>query len=501
MKLFSKSDFTKGCQCPKMLWMDLHHPELFDPSLQDDVILAGGDEIGEMAKYHLGNSGDVTIRQTFDFGEMARETTIQLFREARTVFEATFVYKGLVCMADCVVPRQRSWHCDVYEVKGSSHIKPYHLQDLAYQVYVIEKAGWHIDNAYLVHVNGDYRLHGFLDYDALFTDEDVTDQIRSIIADGIDGRIADFMAAVQAADAPGIACGKHCNSPHPCGYQGTCCGHVPGWLFSMAGIGRSKAIELAAKGVRTADDLAGMKLTGLQRSQIDAGESGATVNPAKLAEFLDGIEYPVAYLDFETIQTAVPKYEGTGPWAQVPTQFSLHVLSEDGALTHAEHLAPAEGDPRRGVAEALIAAVPETGTVLAYNMSFEKTRISELAAAFDDLAPALLGINERVQDLIVPFKKGWLYLPAQQGSCSIKRVLPALFPDDPELDYHSLSGVHNGTEAISAFASLSSRPAEEQRRVRRQLLDYCCLDTLAMVRVHEALRTYAGVGERHAAAS
>lgn len=192
------------------------------------------------------------------------------------------------------------------------------------------------------------------------------------------------------------------------------------------------------------------------------------------------------------MQPAVPKWDGTKCWQQVPTQFSLHWLdTPDGELHHAEYLAPSKGDPRRGVAEALVAAIPENACVTAYNMSFEKGRIKELAEVFPDLESRLLSIRENVRDLMTPFQKGWAYLAAQNGSYSIKHVLPAICPGEPELDYHALEGVHNGSEAMDAFSRLADMEPGEEARTREQLLRYCELDTLAMVKVWQWLERMA----------
>ena len=193
-----------------------------------------------------------------------------------------------------------------------------------------------------------------------------------------------------------------------------------------------------------------------------------------VAKFLDGLSFPLYSLDFETFQPAVPPFDGVRPYQQIPTQYSLHVLREPGAeLEHHEFLAEAGKDPCRAVAERLVADIPMGVCTLAYNMTFEKGRISELAAAFPDLSEHLLAINAGMDDLLKPFSSGAYYARAMGGSNSIKRVLPALFPDDPELDYHSLDGVHNGSEAMAVYADLVNMASEEAARTRENLLRYC----------------------------
>lgn len=195
------------------------------------------------------------------------------------------------------------------------------------------------------------------------------------------------------------------------------------------------------------------------------------------------------FLDFETEMPSVPKYVGTSPLAQIPFQYSLHFIeNEGGELGHKEFLAKEGTDPLRPIAEALCRDIPKDVTVLAYNMAFECSRLRELAGYFPDLAEHLENIADNVRDLIVPFRSGWYYNWRMGGSFSIKSVLPALFPDDPSLDYHNLEGIHNGGEAMKAFSAMVGMSAEEAAKTRENLLRYCELDTLAMVRVWEKLK-------------
>ena len=167
-------------------------------------------------------------------------------------------------------------------------------------------------------------------------------------------------------------------------------------------------------------------------------------------------------LDFETMQQAVPEFFGARPYQQIPFQYSLHYIEElGGALKHKEFLAESGKDPRRAIAESLCRDIPMFACVTAYNKSFECSRIKELAAEFPDLSVHLMNIQSNIRDLLVPFQSGYYYNRAMGGSFSIKSVLPALFPDDPALDYHNLEGIHNGGEAMSIFPKIKDMPPEE----------------------------------------
>ena len=274
-------------------------------------------------------------------------------------------------------------------------------------------------------------------------------------------------------------------------------------MLNLAGSTAKTKFRMLADGIETLEQigrdeklLRALKKP-LARNQCleAAGKTPAPAyDPEKISEFLDTMSYPLYFLDFETVQPLIPRWRGTRPYQQLPTQFSLHVVNENGSLEHREFLAQHGSDPRRSVAEALVASIPMGSCSVAWNMSFEKARIAEMADSFPDLAGHLLSIAEGMVDLMVPFSKGWAYVPGMNGSASIKAVLPAMFPDSEELDYHALEGVHNGVEAMDAFLRLESMEPAEAEATREQLLRYCELDTLAMVRIWEALVSWASDG-------
>ena len=210
---------------------------------------------------------------------------------------------------------------------------------------------------------------------------------------------------------------------------------------------------------------------------------------------------PLYFMDFESEQPAIPKYDNSCPYDQIVFQYSCHVLDADGSLSHHEFIAEAGRDPRRSFAEALVADIPDNVVVFVYNKAFECTRLEELAGLYPDLAEHLMAIHGNIVDLLVPFRKGWVYNRDMGGSFSIKSVLPALFPDDPSLNYANLSGdVHNGTQAMVAFEKMAVMDTDEAAVVREALLRYCELDTFALVKVWGRLLEISGAqGESLAA--
>lgn len=486
----SKSRYTRGVQCPKMLWMDLHMLDEFDESVMNQAVLDTGSMVGDLAMSYYGDFAEVPFDPS-DWDGMAARTRELVEAGIPNVCEATFSFDGNLCMVDIL--RVEPDGVRVVEVKSSTHVNDIYYHDMAYQVWVLTKCGMAVKNVSLMHLNGQYVREGELDLHQLFTVEDCTETVFGMLGD-VEKNIDALRRTATQADEPEIGIGQQCKRPYECGYRGWCWRSIPKpSVFDLNRIQMRTALGLARKGIVSLDDIATANVakSPRQRAQVECETRGLSeiVDAKKVAEFLDTLTFPLYFLDFETMQPAVPPFDGTRPYQQIPTQYSLHILrAPDAELEHREFLADAHGDPRRSVAEHLVADIPTDACTLAYNMGFEKGRIRELAGAFPDLAPHLLSIAENMRDLLDPFSKGWYYARAMGGSNSIKAVLPALFPGDPELDYHALEGVHNGSEAMVAFEALAGMDDEEAVVVREQLLRYCELDTLAMVRIWQRLR-------------
>lgn len=565
----SKSRYTRGAQCPKMLWMEAHRPELFDASVLNEKVLATGNEVGDLAMGYYGDFVEIPF-DAHDFAGMAQLTRYHVEQGTPVVCEATFAHDGNLCMVDVLLVEPDGVR--LVEVKSSTHVREVYLHDMAYQCWLLGECGLRVKSAALMHVDGSYVREGSIDVRKLFKVVDCTDTVFSLVA-SVGERVrflkevadrSDEPGALGAmlregesdapADAQGSPCarprsefgiGPHCANPYPCGYRAWCWRAVPeNSVFDLARMNMKKAFDLYDQGIVTFDDAnaAGLRPGGLARLQLELSRTGesAHIDAHAVREAIAPLTTPLYFLDFETFQPAVPLYDGTHPYEQVPTQYSLHIVRDFSAdLSHAERvvcdparaqsagdahdlahegescgaralaagatpgaaagagaapfehrefLAQPSGDPRRAVAEALVRDIPRDVCVVAYNMSFERMVLKNLADAYPDLADHLLAVCANMCDLMVPFRNGAYYCAAQKGSYSIKAVLPALFPNDSELDYHALDGVRNGAEASAAFADLAGMTPEQAALVRASLLRYCELDTLAMVRIWQKLR-------------
>lgn len=225
----------------------------------------------------------------------------------------------------------------------------------------------------------------------------------------------------------------------------------------------------------------------MQRLVVESHHaSGPVVDFGDIENFLGILQYPVYFLDYETYSSAVPIIEGAKPQSPIPFQFSLHVLTEDGTLTHHEYLADKAQMPQEMI-EALKACIGNRGSIISWHKAFENTRNKEMAALYPDHAEFLNDVIERTVDLEDVFKTGYVDIRFG-GSTSIKKVLPVIVPD---LSYSDMD-ISDGTMAMDGWKKMLAMSAGEKRdKLRKALLDYCELDTLAMVRIFEFVESLA----------
>ena len=491
--MLTKSNYLSGMQCPRKLWLEKRQfSSTAKPS--ESFRVKEGTEIGSLARKFFADAVLVPLGRA----EEMEETTRSLISSGhKTISEATFIAEGCSCSADIV--RIHLDGLDVIEVKSTTSPKNVHTEDLAFQCYVIQKAGYTIRKTYIMHLNKEYVRHGELDLNKLFTLTEIPVPFKWQYG-GIANEIQGLKAICERRIAPGIELGCHCEDPYPCPYQEQCRNqlNIPkDSVFEISCLSAKKKYDFYKRGLITRGQVLREEqflLKSLSNtSKALSWSDEILVDQEAITSFLANIRFPLYHLDYETIQHAVPQYEGTSPFEQVPTQYSLHVRTdwETEELQHREFLGQPASDWRRALAESLCACIPFGAQTMAYNKSFEQTVLRKLAKLYPDLADHLNSMADNMLDLMVPFRKGWVVSADMYGSYSIKAVLPALCKDDPELDYSRLEGVHNGTEAMEAFAKLLELddPAEINA-LREQLLEYCGLDTLAMDKILVKLYQY-----------
>ena len=481
----SKSRYCSGKQCPKKLWMEIYKPEEAEIDNNENVFITGK-KVGELAKGLFGNYIDIPFNK--DLQVMIDETKKHMQNKPNIITEASFSYNNNFCSVDIL--KNMSDGVELYEVKSSTSSKEVYEDDIAYQVYVLKNNGLNIKSANLVHINKKYVRQGELELDKLFKIEDIT-KIALNKQKEIQEKIKELEKHLTNNEEPLIDLSKNCFKPYSCPFWSYCSKTLPEKnVFTLRGINLSKKLEYYISGIVKYEDLLGLVKNKKTRQQITADLTNEVyIDKEQIKKVLDNYTYPLYFLDFETFEQAIPEFDGIRPYMKIPFQYSLHYIEKEGSkLEHKEFLAETGKDPRRDLAEQLVKDIPKNVCVLAYNMSFEKMVIKELAKTFEDLSDHLLNIRENIQDLMIPFSKGWFYSNKMEGSYSIKKVLPTLCPNIPEYDYSNLDIVHNGEEASSIFENLGSKTKEEQEKIRKALLEYCNLDTLAMVKVWEKLK-------------
>ncbi len=483
----SKSKYCKGVQCPKILWMDKYKPEEAEDVLPE-AVLANGNRVGDLARRYFGKYDLVE----FDYDKTVMTGKTKQFMQAgsENIAEAAFLVDGLYCAVDILHKNGDGY--DIVEVKSSTKVTAIYIEDMAFQYCVLKRCGINVKRVFLMHLNSEYVRHGELDLNGLFTLEEFTEDVKQKFSE-VEANIRYIRNYVDTDCEPERDIDLYCENPYLCAYYGYCAKHIPEQsVFNVRRLKTATKYEYYHQGIITFEDIVKQqpKLSDKQWKQVETAyyDRADEVDADAVKEFLDTLSYPLYHLDFETFQQAIPEYEGLSPYSQIPFQYSLHIEQADGTLEHREFLAKEGTDPRRAIAESLCKDFPADVCVLAYNKSFEQRVLQGLADYFPDLSEYLLAIRENMRDLMIPFQKQQYYCKAMQGSYSIKYVLPALCPGDPELDYHALEGVHNGVEASETFADLANHTPKEIRVMRNNLLKYCCLDTLAMVKILEKLR-------------
>ena len=485
----SKTRYCKGIQCPKILWLDDHKPEAGEKTMSETVSL-NGSLVGELARSYFGAYALVDF--SYNKAEMTARTQALMDSDAENIAEAAFMTDGLYCAVDILHRNGSGW--DLVEVKSSTKLADIYIEDMAFQYYVLTQCGVRIQNVYNLHLNSGYVRCGALELHKLFTLEDCTEKVLEK-SSSVPENIAAIRSYLSTPAEPVHDLDLCCKKPYECAYQQYCGRNLPAHsVFDLAKIQAKTAYKHYHNGIVSYEDLLAnekkIKLSEKHKRQIvfTLENRPDAIDKPRIKAFLATLTYPVYHLDFETFQQPVPQFDGVSPYQQIPFQYSLHIEQEDGTLEHREFLAKEGTDPRRTLAEQLVQDIPQNVCSLAFNMRFEKSVIMHLAASFPDLAAHLMNIHDHMHDLMIPFQEQSYYSAAMEGSFSIKHVLPALYPNDPELDYHHLEGVHNGSEASAAFADMANHTPEEIAVMRTNLLKYCGLDTYAMVKVLHKLK-------------
>ena len=486
-KLLSKSTFVRGLQCEKSLYLYKNHFNLKDtPSLSLKTIFEQGTSIGLLAQHLFPGGVDASTKSYININDSVKKTFDFINQGETTIYEATFIYNNVLAALDILVKKEDGWHA--YEVKSSTRISSTYLNDAAIQYYTIINSGINLKDISIIYINKNYLMNENIDVSQLFNIQSVYDKVLKL-NDRIPKDVNRFKKVLMSSKAPNVDIGTHCSKPYECDFKGVCWNHIPDYsIFDISRLSTKKKFDLYKKGIVKIDqvDINKTPLNSDQLIQVQSDLNNKTyIEPKKIKKFIKDLKYPLFYLDFETISSAIPMYKNTKPYQQLVFQYSLHVQkSINSKIVHSDYLANQNEDPRSQFIERLINDCGNYGDIIVYNISFERGKLKNLIKNFPNYSLQLTSIINRLKDLMLPFKNKWYYSPKMKGSYSIKYVLPALVPD---LSYDNLDIKDGGTASNIFLSMVNGTFNGNVKETRKQLLEYCYMDTFAMVKILEKL--------------
>ena len=481
-QLLTKTKYLSGLQCLRYLWVLFNDPDRVPaPDRNTQYGFDQGHLVGELAKKLFPDGIDVP--QEGFMGNI--DQTIRLMEERRPLFEAGILADNLYSRIDVLYPADdESW--DIIEVKSSTSVKDIHIRDAAYQRYCCMKMGLNIRKCYIITINNQYVKDGEINPEGLFNTNDITDDVLAI-SDNIPNQVEEMFEVINRERCPEMIIGSHCHDPYDCPLE-ECWEHLPeGNVFTLYRSGK-KSFGLYDKGIMSIKDIPGdYKLSEKQVIQKESLVTGEThLDKKAINDFLASLEYPLHYMDFETINPAVPLFDGTRPYQHTPFQFSVHVVREPHLTPeHYSFLAEGTQDPRPRLLEELQKNLSDVGSIIIYNKGFEEGVLKDLGKAFLEYDNWVNQVISRMVDLLIPFRNFDYYHPSQKGSASLEAVLPAVTGKG----YEGLD-IADGKLASILFEKVTynEAPDEERFTVRSDLEKYCALDTEGMIWIVDKLR-------------
>lgn len=448
--IISKSDYMLFLKHPAWLWVKKNDPSKIPPV--DDATQAMFDAGHAFEPYaeSLFGDGQAVVWDKGDwqsYRTLPARTMAALEGGAKVLFQGRFEWSSFTFLPGIVeVTEGKTLH--LYEIKSSTRVKPEHIYDLAFQKVVLENLGFKVEQTTVIHANNKYVRRGEVDAEGLTTFVDVTSEVDEIAL-----KTPQYMqAALKTATQLEMP------DPNP---------------------------ELARLGSK-ADWLKVYENIFPPEPKVWPEGTRPVINKPEVSRFLEQLQYPLYFFDYETMQGLVPYFDGQRPYQQIPFQYSLHIIREPGGeVEHKEYLHRDNSDPARPLTQQLVEDIGTTGSVLVWYQSFEKSRNTELGEMLPEYKDAMKALNERIVDLMVPFKSKWYNDPRFEGGASIKKVLPVVCP---ELSYDEL-GIQDGNSAQRYWmeAVLDGTRADQKEQILADLTEYCKLDTWAMVRIWQEL--------------
>lgn len=488
----TKTDYLEYTFCRKNLWLKKHKPEIFKDLELSDF---------EKKIIEEGNIADVEARNLFPDGILVdsqgryaiTDTNKYLKNKERVIFQATFFEDDFYIRADILVYNLKLDAYELYEVKASNDIKRKapnnYINDLAFQKNVIEKSGIKIFKSGVIHLNKNYRKKGKIDHNKLFVIADISDEVKEA-QEKVKNEMEDIKRYLSMPEEKECQClyrgrSNHCTS---FSYSNP---EVPDYsVHDINRIGSNKKLlyDLMDRRIFKLEDIDRPDmLTGAKKAQYDAYMSKkAIVDKDEIAEILSKLKFPLQFFDYEGFISAIPVFDDFGPYEQVPFQYSLHIMQEDGGIDHKEFIiSETKSDLTQSLVKQMIKDIDSSKSTIVWHMDYEKNRNKKLAKLHPEYKNFLEEMNDNIFDLKTIFSKNYYVDHRFKGSASIKNVLPVLIP---ELSYETLN-IRKGDQASERWEKMIHQDTskEEKEKIRNDLLEYCQLDTWAMVRIYKYL--------------
>lgn len=502
----TKSNFTAGLQCEKRLFYEKFRKELRVITPADQLRFDEGNEVGRLARKLFPN-GVLVRAPAWEQENAERQTTEFINGGKQTLFEAAFSAGNLCIRVDILhreIPRnagdqmslfaQEPSAWEVIEVKSGKSPdvgkdpKYDYLVDLAFQVLVMRRAGKQVDKACLLLLNREFEHRGSPPKpEELFSKVDVTALVEELLPK-VEAKIVPLLEVISRPNEPEIEIGPQCADPYVCPFFQHCHPQPlpPDHLVNLPRVTLAQYRDLRAAGIAKIQDIPDAMIRhSIQQMVRDALRTNERRVDVAMRDELEKFRFPIHFVDFETVQYAVPQHIATSSYDYLPVQYSDHILFEDGKLDHREFIYVGFGDPRPEFITSLLEAVQGAGSIVVYS-NFEEQRLKDLLRLNEASARELYDyFVDRIIDLY-KIIKDYVYYPEFAGSFSIKKVLPAMVPS---LSYDALT-IREGEMATTMYRKMIDPecPPNEREEIKADLLEYCKLDTLAMVKLYEELK-------------
>ena len=494
--ILSKSEYMMYLRHPALLWVKKHDKNKIPPVSADlQAMFDAGHDFEAYAESHFPDGVKVGFNDYYQYLNMPLRTQEELDRGTKTIFQGRFEHGQTTFICDVIRVIGKN-EVDLYEIKSSTGVKQDHILDLAFQTTVLENCGYIVNDIYVIHVDNSYVREGEVDSKQITTTTNVTEDVKKELNQtkrNIEGAI-EVMEQAEMPDPSPARCKLYSLKDWLEVYKNI----KPiedGSIYELCRINTDNIRLFEEEGITKLKDIPlSLVDSKYQRRQLEALAKGEPIyNKEKIKKFLSKLEYPLYFFDYETLSSCVPYFDGTKPYQQIPFQYSLHVLSSPGGeLEHMGYLQADNSNPARPLSETLRGHIGKTGSVIAWNMSFEKSCNTALGIMDSEFEEFYKDINVRMADLMIPFSKGYYVDANFGGSASIKNVLPVLVP---ELSYKNLGIQEGGNAQRSWMDAVLYGKRNDKEEVLNNLEEYCKLDTLAMVEIFNFLtKLVAGEG-------